>query len=1425
MPNQPETEQSEGYSDNSESDVEVHIKKEVILAGGDAVHHYKAPKPWTIRKPEYDKPLPLPKDTPALKPSRDVEKGVNREHATLPSIEANRSSPFESTKSESLISKLDFENIFTDLKQDYEKIKESNTANELSSIAKKNNENDGTLQTVDKQLRRIQTDKRDFTDFVSENDSIEYTSALDSKQDHVEQPFQKENDSPRTLLISKDSRDFKKEDSKVKLGWKPIKRVEYELIGERKDQPVKKSVKQMKASPVKTSSPRPKNITLKFNDVSGSTADLSGAEYFADKSIQQSDWAFTDFTIKGRASHGVSASDFSTNDPKSTIISVVDSIQGTTVTEKKKDTEHERQNVKEMEPIAEVVIDRYESRVMDRHYPDESHFKAVEFVIPRLKTDATDEFDHDSESAKSLRLAEEGRLPERMKSSSVLMDDTILSSLIRSVMSLSNSAVILKAANDIKKNEKLREMMSISPPPVSLYFLEELARKEAELTKYQPSDKYLDQYENVLDELEDNIDIYFMNPEDTLKSRQMFWKDKLSDLKHRLLTVLPKKQVSETDKNAKGDKQEYAGVVDRNECSQFEENRILLPEKDDKKVELSIDSGSQDRCDTEGQEANVKILKRQFDTVLQEYMNLVKPYEVSDIHKGKSFPFLKSSRYGHIDPGWKKNFDQVLVEYMSIIPCYITGQDETFRGRMKTQGNYLENVQALKSKQTLGSKRQVNVATPSPNNITDVPKKQRMYHPIVTSPTTTPVTKLRSRSIAEGREPNMQLQVAESERKKVSPRIPASHNQDYKAISSESDVRSEFLEVKTVEGEREATKIQQNVIESHPNIVDDLSLDTNTEAAKTPETQHHKKGKGKRKKKLVNLKTSIDTTGGEQANVSVTAKPEKNILIGYDQIKENKKIEESEKLGVISHSIKAKQNVEKDDPTKSTDKRAIFAAGVGFEESKASQWSENIYKDWLQEIESKALSLQTNESQVQIESDSVVDMGTISYQDDKIFAACTEALVNLDSGRTIKGDIDVYGRNYDWAFWMRIAEECRSNPLSKELLNKHSEILEHLTSGKFIGMPQEVRSLIWMHFSDNSRPNNMLPAEFACEDISALEKERIEKDIENIFPENNNFAEDKPKPKLRKLLMSYLASDPTVVYDQGLPFIAGIIVLQQNEKNALVLLKRIMYHYDLRREYTPGVEGLRLNLYQYDQLLADIAPDLAKHFDAIGVKSEAFANQWYMTMFSYQMPLEFVFHVFDYVLLEGSLALHKLALTLTLSNKAKLMGLNSASDIYAALGKDILSPFGLDYHKIFIESEKINLDKDTLENNQKEFYELSRQSQFMASADEIVACKMEGQKLLRQLQILTEKFQHVLQERYALKREVINQRLALLEEKRRSYELSSELYQTRTSWAFDMKVSQAEVNSLSFLYDHRIKTLEKKIQHLEEGHRCPNCKK
>uniref|UniRef100_A0A7S0RLM3 Rab-GAP TBC domain-containing protein n=1 Tax=Chlamydomonas leiostraca TaxID=1034604 RepID=A0A7S0RLM3_9CHLO len=147
----------------------------------------------------------------------------------------------------------------------------------------------------------------------------------------------------------------------------------------------------------------------------------------------------------------------------------------------------------------------------------------------------------------------------------------------------------------------------------------------------------------------------------------------------------------------------------------------------------------------------------------------------------------------------------------------------------------------------------------------------------------------------------------------------------------------------------------------------------------------------------------------------------------------------------------------------------------------------------------------------------------------------------------------------------------------------------------------------------------------------------ITRDIHRTFPEHPLFGMEAGQRSLFRLLKAYSLHDLEVGYCQGMAFAAGVMLMYLPEEPAFRLYCRMMDPDgpNLRRLYTPGLDGLKAELAGFEALLAARQPALQLHLVENGIPPVLYASQWLMTVYATPFPPTFCAQLIDVMAQEG----------------------------------------------------------------------------------------------------------------------------------------------------------------------------------------------
>ncbi|KAG8764157.1 GTPase-activating protein [Ceratobasidium sp. 423] len=256
----------------------------------------------------------------------------------------------------------------------------------------------------------------------------------------------------------------------------------------------------------------------------------------------------------------------------------------------------------------------------------------------------------------------------------------------------------------------------------------------------------------------------------------------------------------------------------------------------------------------------------------------------------------------------------------------------------------------------------------------------------------------------------------------------------------------------------------------------------------------------------------------------------------------------------------------------------------------------------------------------------------------------------VDDFKKIQHDSDGdAGGAVDWGFWGEVVANYEEVAQTRP-----TELAQAIENG----IPASLRGMMWQLMSASKDTELEKVYSDLLKKTTPHEK-AIMRDLGRTFP-NHEFFNDGSgvgQENLFNVLKAYSLYDPEVGYCQGLAFIVATLLLNMPDEEAFCVLCRLMHSYDLRGHFLPDMPGLQLRLYQFDRLVEDVLPVLNIHFVRQGIKSSMYCSQWFLTMFSYRLPLDLVFRIMDTVFANGIEAIFGFSLVLLHNNEEKILKL------------------------------------------------------------------------------------------------------------------------------------------------------------------------
>ncbi|XP_045910822.1 TBC1 domain family member 4 isoform X1 [Micropterus dolomieu] len=223
------------------------------------------------------------------------------------------------------------------------------------------------------------------------------------------------------------------------------------------------------------------------------------------------------------------------------------------------------------------------------------------------------------------------------------------------------------------------------------------------------------------------------------------------------------------------------------------------------------------------------------------------------------------------------------------------------------------------------------------------------------------------------------------------------------------------------------------------------------------------------------------------------------------------------------------------------------------------------------------------------------------------------------------------------------------------------------------GVPKSRRGEIWLLLSHQHRLRHRLPQRQHTPDTPyhdllkqlTAQQHAILVDLGRTFPTHQYFSAQLGAGQLSlyNLLKAYSLLDTEVGYCQGISFVAGVLLLHMNEEQAFDMLKFLMYDLGIREQYRPDMVHLQIQMYQLSRLLHDYHRELYNHLEEHEISPSLYAAPWFLTLFASQFPLSFVSRIFDFVFVQGTGVIFKVALCLLSSHEGEIVECDSFESI------------------------------------------------------------------------------------------------------------------------------------------------------------------
>ena len=199
---------------------------------------------------------------------------------------------------------------------------------------------------------------------------------------------------------------------------------------------------------------------------------------------------------------------------------------------------------------------------------------------------------------------------------------------------------------------------------------------------------------------------------------------------------------------------------------------------------------------------------------------------------------------------------------------------------------------------------------------------------------------------------------------------------------------------------------------------------------------------------------------------------------------------------------------------------------------------------------------------------------------------------------------------------------------------------------------------------------------YLVKDLEEEHKNSIIRDIQRTFSDINIDKDEliKKETSLYNVLKAFWNLDDQIGYCQGMNLLVGfmLIISDGNELDTFYLLisnfsatfnKRKSYEYSLRGLFSEGFPLLAFLNFIFDILLEENIPEVKTHLDEMGITYDLWIGQWFQTLFTIILPLNYLKRIWDCLFSENIYFLVKFGIVFTKMIKNDILEKTEEIDI------------------------------------------------------------------------------------------------------------------------------------------------------------------
>lgn len=445
--------------------------------------------------------------------------------------------------------------------------------------------------------------------------------------------------------------------------------------------------------------------------------------------------------------------------------------------------------------------------------------------------------------------------------------------------------------------------------------------------------------------------------------------------------------------------------------------------------------------------------------------------------------------------------------------------------------------------------------------------------------------------------------------------------------------------------------------------------------------------------------------------------------------------------------------------------------------------------------EELALLAKLEEANRQIEADAK-SLNSFSNHSGHSRKSSDTSQISLVSGTSSSQERDREEDEDAWTTWSAIIQDWelyykKKNAYLKELVRK--------------GVPHHFRTIIWQCLCGALDSDVKKLYKEYIKETSACEKV-IRRDIARTYPEHDFFKEKDGtgQESLFNVMKAYSLQDREVGYCQGSGFIVGLLLMQMPEEEAFAVFVKIMQDYKMRDMFKPSMAQLGLCMYQLENLVQELLPELHCHFQAQSFHTSMYASSWFLTLFTTALALTTACRIMDVFLSEGMDIIFKVALALLGIGKDSLLSLDMEG-MLKYFQKELPVKADSDPDGLMQAAYKISYNTKKMKKMEKEYTVMKTKEQ-----EEM----MELKKLRNENRLLRQKVELLEAESSELADRLVRGQVSRAEEEETTFVVQRELLalrHTHLETTHMLEVAQEEIKHLSTLLEENTNSCQSSI--------------